>query len=349
MPDHDRYAAQPLQQWATRTLAACGVRADSAEQTAAVLVRTNLRGIDTHGLSRLPGYAEKLRRGEMRAQPRIDIGTRAGMLLVDGDGGLGQVVAARAVAAAVAATELVALAACAIRDSGHLGALGLFVLQAAEQGRVAWLVQSTPPIMAMAGATRAVVGNNPQAFAAPVAGGPPLVFDMASSVAARGHVLQAARDGQPIPAGWAYGPDGEPTTDAATALRGFMQPAAGHKGMGLAIVVECLAAGLAGWPAAESGASSAPVGGSAAGASAFLLVVNPALLCGSAVFEAGLQAWLQRFLAGAGAQARYPGQRQAQSEAERTRDGIPLPPSVLRELVELGAAVGCPFDLQPWR
>jgi LDH2 family malate/lactate/ureidoglycolate dehydrogenase len=143
-----RYEAEPLQRWCADVLAAEGVCLPDATLAAQVLVRTSLRGVDTHGVSRLPAHADKLRSGEVHAGAVPRVHEHAGALLVDGEGGLGQVVATRAVDEAVRRSDTMAAVACSIRNSGHLSALGPYVLEAAEQGRVAFLCQRTPPIMA---------------------------------------------------------------------------------------------------------------------------------------------------------------------------------------------------------
>lgn len=342
----DRYDPDELARWTTAVFEACFVPRLDAEVAADVLVQTSLRGIDTHGLSRVPVYAEKLRSGEVnpQAQPRIQ--WRDGALHVDGDGGLGQVVATSAVNEAITRTDSLAAVSCTISNSGHLSALGLFALQAALSGRLALLCQKTPPMMALPGSRGASIGNNPIAFAAPVPDGPPLVFDMANSVVARGQVMQALRDGAPIPHEWALGPDGLPTTDPALALKGSMRPIAGHKGMGLAMIVECLAGALTGAVDIVEASPQGPVG-SAGGISAFLLVINPELFVGKKAFETSMAQWLGNYLGAAGPRARYPGQRQALCEAERLAQGIPIPESVLRELRATGESVGRTFALQP--
>jgi LDH2 family malate/lactate/ureidoglycolate dehydrogenase len=204
--------APALEDWVTAVFAHCGVPEAHARQTACVLVRTNLRGIDTHGVMRVLPYVEKLRSGEVNPKARPQAELREGVLHVDGDRGLGQVVASFAVERAVELAQTQAVVTSVIRNSGHLAALGLFVLPAAEAGMIAVLCQETPPLMALEGSTGAAIGNNPIAFAAPVAGKAPMVFDMATSIVARGNVLQAARDKVPIPEGWSIGLDGLPTT-----------------------------------------------------------------------------------------------------------------------------------------
>ncbi len=329
-----------LLDWTTAVFAACGVSAAPARRTAQLLLRTSLRGIDTHGLSRVPGYVDKLLSAEVnpQAQPRVEL--RHGVLHVEGDGGLGQVVASEALREAMARARETAVVTCVLRGSGHLSALGVLVLEAAEQGLVAVLCQKTPPIMALPGARGGAIGNNPLAFAMPVAGEVPLVFDMASSVVARGHVMQAVQEHRAeIPPDWAIGPDGKPTTDPLAALQGAMLPVAGHKGIGLAMLVECLAGSLNG----DLGGAPAGLGGSPSHVSAFMLVMNPALFLGQSAFDASVRAWLDHYLHTAGPDARYPGQRQARCEQDRRVSGIPVPAGLLAELCRAGARVGVPL------
>lgn len=335
--------APTLLAWMADVLMAQGVAAQPALQTAGLLLRTSLRGIDTHGILRLPGYVERLAAGEVnpRAVPRIE-SDAAGWLRCDGDGGLGQVVASFALEQAMARARQQPLVACHIRATGHLAALAVYVAAAAEQGFFAFLCQRTPPVMALPGASGPVIGNNPLAFALPLAGHAPLVFDMANSVVARGHVAQAVREGQHhIPPEWALGPDGQPTSDPVLALQGAMQPIAGHKGLGLAMLVECLAASMGGVTSApEAGAGTA---GSAANASAFALVINPALTTGREALDASVQAWMQTYLAASGRGARYSGQRQAECEQQRSRDGVPVSAGLLAELRAVGERAGRPL------
>lgn len=344
LPTFDRYRSASLARWATDILQTQGVGEEAAALTAQVLVRTSLRGIDTHGLSRLPSYVDKLRLGQVdpRAVPRL--GAQAGMLLqCDGGGGLGQVAASHALRRAIEDARTTAIVACRLHSMGHLAALGTLILPAAEQGFMAVLCQRTPPIMAMAGASGPAIGNNPLAFAVPVPGRAPLVFDMAHSVVARGHVTEAQREGHAqIPGDWALGPDGAPTTDPVAALRGSMQPIAGHKGMGLAMLVECLAGSLNGiLPERDAGPAAAL--GSPSNVSAFLLVINPALAIGKAAFDASVTAWVETFLSASAQDARYPGQRQADCESERLRTGIPIAPGMVAALRALGTQCAKPF------
>ncbi|HVL56004.1 MAG TPA: Ldh family oxidoreductase, partial [Burkholderiaceae bacterium] len=289
-------------------------------------------------------YLQKLKSGELNPRPQVRFDERHGVLHCFADAGLGQVIATRAVEQGLERAAGAGVVTVMLHDIGHLAALGMFTLQAAERGMAALLAQSTPPMMALPGSRGAAIGNNPLAFATAVAGGPPLVFDIAASAVARGNVLAAARDGRPIPADWAIDAHGNPTTDPHAALAGAMLPMAGHKGIGLAMMVECLAGSLAGArPAAVTGAApgSAParVGG-------FLLVINPDLVAGRDAYHAHLREWIGAYRSAAGEQARYPGERAARMEVERMRDGIPLPRSVVADLRKAGELAGTPFELR---
>ncbi len=336
-------AADALTRWLGSVFRQCRVIDEDAIATASVLVRTNLRGIDTHGVARAAGYVEKLRSGEVNPRPSPSSEWRNGALFYDADGGLGQSAATAAMQAAISRARNDAVVPCFLRRSGHLAALGMFVLAAAEAGMIALMCQETPPLMAPLGSKRPAIGNNPIAFALPLQDRPPLVFDMATSVVSRGSVLQAARDGVPIPDSWAIGPDGKRTTDPTTALRGAMLPVGDHKGIGLAMLVQCLAGSLT---ASDTATSAAAFGSSssAGNVSAFVLVINPDLLVERAAFTAHSEAWLSTYLDASG-EGRYPGERAAACERQRTDHGVPLSQNVLQELADLGASTGCPWDL----
>ncbi|WP_052081144.1 Ldh family oxidoreductase [Pseudomonas sp. ML96] len=341
------YAADDLMEWTAKAFQAAGVRPLDAQHTARVLLRTSLRGIDTHGVVRVMPYIEKVRSGEVNAAPNISSQLRDGVLHFDGDGGLGQSVASEAMTAAIEQARSQPVVTCLLRRSGHLSAIGQFALQAAEQGMIALICQETPPLMALRGSSRPSIGNNPIAFAAPVSGQAPLVFDMATSVVARGNVLDAIREGRPsLPEGWAIGPDGEPTCDPAQALKGAMLPIAGHKGIGLAMMVQVLAGSLSASTTAQSAATHAATS-SAGNVSAFILVINPDLVIGRDTFDAHMHAWIDTYKNASGAGGRYPGERAAEIEAQRLRDGIPLASQVVAELQKVGESVGHAFTVQP--
>jgi len=345
-PFTPRFAASALERWTAKVFAACGASDEDASLTASVLVRTNLRGIDTHGVMRVPQYVEKLRSGEVNPRASAKHEFENGVLTVDGDSGLGQAVATRAVRHAAELAKDMPVVPAFIRRSGHLAAIGQFALAGAELGAVTIICQETPPLMALLGSRGPAIGNNPIAFAIPLRGRAPIVFDMATSVVARGNVLQAARDKAVLPDGWAIGPDGEVTTDPAVALKGAMLPVAGPKGVGLAMLVQVLAGTLTGSIAAQSAKAHGAMS-SAGNVGAFVLLLNPDLLIGREAFDTHVEEWVSAYLDASGPEARYPGQRAAESERERAVSGIPVSESLRDDLTKVGDLVGVPFELAP--
>lgn len=340
-PTLRQYDTRGLTDWLTRAFEACGLEAKAAALTAHVLVRTNARGVETHGVARALVYVQKLKSGELSPRPQVRYEERQGTLHCHADRGLGQVVVTHAVNEAVQRAANRGFVPVIIHDVGHLAALGMFALQAAEAGMIAIVAQSTPPVMALPGAKGAAIGNNPLAFASPVPGGAPLVFDIAASGVARGNVLAAAREQREIPLGWAIDDEGKPTTNAKSALAGAMLPMAGHKGIGLAMMVQCLAGSLSGaLPAAVTGATP---GSAPSRVGAFLLVVNPDLVTGRAAYESHMRDWLKVYKLASGIEGRYPGERAARLETQRLRSGIPLTDGVVAELRTVGDLTGVTF------
>lgn len=330
--DHPRYHRRELLAWCAAILAAAGMPTVEAETAASVLVRTSLRGVDTHGLSRVPLYVEVLLDGSINPAPDHGAALRDGMLHYRGDHGLGQVIGVAAMRAAMELARERAVVPCLIHECRHLAALGTYVLIAAEADMIGILCQCTTPWMALPGWTQRAIGNNPLAFATPLDGRAPLVFDMSASVVARGNLRQAMREKTGIPEGWAIAPDGRPTTDAETAMAGAVLPVGGYKGMGIAMLVQTLAGSLLGAnPSAMTGA--------------FLMVVNPRLVTDG--YSANVNSWLSQYMQAGGADARYPGQRAAESEAGRLKKGIPVPPVLLQQLKDAGTRLSRPFALQP--
>jgi LDH2 family malate/lactate/ureidoglycolate dehydrogenase len=332
-----------LVDWATRILVAGGMPLDAAALAAGLMVRTDARGYSTHGLTRLPSYVERLASGDFNPRPTMRHWAFPGGIVLDADGAMGHVAAPRAIELAIDALQQSASVLVAIRSCGHLGALGIHALQAAEAGMLCLIGQTTPPLLAMEGFRGAAIGHNPLAFASPVPGQPPIVFDMACSVAARGHILEAAREARDIPAGWAVDRNGQPTTDANDALAGALLPAGGHKGIGLAMMVQCLAGGLAAQAGVAAAPAETPLAGAAGGLSAFAWLVKPAAFAEPDAFAAHMAQWSGVYLAQGADAARLPGARGAALEVQCREGGLAIEGTLRRELVKLGEALSIPF------
>ena len=339
-----RHSAPSLQRWTAEVLGACDLPPQDALQAATLLVRSELRGLSTHGLTRLPSYVQRLKEGDFNARPQMKHRSFAGGIVLDADGAMGHVAGPFAVQLARQALESSASVVVAVQSCGHLGALGIHALLAAEAGLFCLVGQRTPPLLSLEGFKAAAIGHNPIAFACPVPGEAPLVFDVACSVAARGHVLAAARDGHDIPEGWAVDADGQPTTDPRAALDGALLPMGGHKGLGLAMMVECLAGGLAATAASlDPQANEIPKTGAMSRQGAFLWAVRPGAFAQDGLFDTYAAHWVSEFRSRGGDAARLPGQRAARLEQQHRELGIELAPALLNDLRSLGERMQLPL------
>ena len=339
-----RWNTDHLARWVAAVFESCGVAPEQATQAAAALVRSELRGYKTHGLTRVPSYVERLRAGDFNPRPHMSHKAFPGGIVLDADGAMGQVAGPRAVQLGLEALQSSASVLVAVQSCGHLGALGIPALLAAEAGAFCMVGQRTPPMLGMEGFARAAIGHNPIAFGCPLPGAAPIVFDVACSVAARGHILLAAREGKPIPEGWALDADGHPTTDAQRALEGSLLPTGGHKGIGIAMMVECLAGAMAATADSLAPARNAVSGAGAVGRQGgFVWLVKPDAFAGQALFAEYMAQWTGNYLAAGGADARLPGHRGETLEREGRAQGITLPEAVVLALDGLGRELGIPL------
>jgi len=337
-------SAAALEDWTTRIFGSCGVGRSDAAQAAAILVRSELRGYGTHGMTRIASYVERLKTNAFNPTPAFQERVFPGGVVMNADGAMGQVAGPHALRLGFRALQSSASVLVAIKQCGHLGALGIYALLAAEAGAFCVLGQRTPPILGMQGFARPAIGHNPIAFGCPVPGGDPIVFDVACSVAARGHILLAAREERPIPEGWALDANGAATTDARRALEGSLLPAGGHKGLGIAMMVEVLAGALSATAASlDAGHNDLPLSGAMGRQGAFLWMVRPEAFASSEFFGAYMRQWTGTYASAAGDRGRLPGTRGARLERVGREAGISLPEAVEQELVALGEALGVAF------
>lgn len=231
---------------ATTLLVGVGMPADRARVTAEAVTLADAWGIGSHGLLRLPYYLDRTRAGGYPATAELRTVVDTGPLVVfGGGGGLGhwQLLAAAETACDRARRHGVAL--IAVGDSGHCGALSVYLLPLVEAGLAGLVLSDGPPVMPAWSGTRPLLSTSPLAAGFPGTDRPVLV-DLALAAVARGKLAAKAAVGEPLPEGWALDADGRPTTDPAAALRGMLAPLGGAKGFALALVVELLTGGLVG-------------------------------------------------------------------------------------------------------
>ena len=232
---------------ATRALAGLGLEERDAADAARILVLGELMGLSTHGVGRIESYGERLDLGGIKARPDIRVEKVAPALAkVDGDNGVGPLVGMRALEAAMGLARETGVGIAFARASNHFGPVAPYSLIAAEAGFASIIGSNASTTIAPWGGRDARLGNSPVGFCVPNPGGRPVILDMALSVVARAKIRNAAKRGESIPPTWATDKDGLPTTDPKAALDGFLLPIGGHKGYGLALVVDLFAGLLSG-------------------------------------------------------------------------------------------------------
>lgn len=236
-----------LTELATTALTGLGLDRTNAAAAARVLTLAEMFGLSTHGVGRIESYGERLQINGINPRPSITVEQLAPALVrVDGDNGVGPLVGMRALEAAMAAAATTGVALALARGSNHFGPVSPYSHIAAEAGFASLIGSNATTTIAPWGGSEARLGNSPCGFGFPNPGGDPIILDMAISVAARAKIRNAAKAGQPIPDTWATDRLGRPTTDPNAALDGFLLPIGGHKGYGLALVVDLLAGLLSG-------------------------------------------------------------------------------------------------------
>jgi ureidoglycolate dehydrogenase (NAD+) len=236
-----------LQDFTKRLFVEMGMRPEDAETEAKVLVWANLRGIDSHGVLRVPQYLASVKRGGMNPAPEIQVLKETpAVIFVDGDHAFGPVVTLFTMQRVMEKAREVGIGWGLIRNTTHQGAMGYYSLMAAEAGMAGIALVSNPPNMAPYGAKARGIHNSPIAISVPAKEHRPLVLDMATSVAAGGKVNLAVDKSVPIPEGWALDAEGNPTTDPEKAA--MLLPFGAYKGSNLAIMFACLSNIMAGNP-----------------------------------------------------------------------------------------------------
>lgn len=218
-----------------------GMYREDAKWHAASLVGANLRGIDSHGVLRAPNYVERIRCGAINPRPEIKKTQLApAVTLVDGDDAAGCVVAKVAMEQAVENAKSYGVGVAGVMNSNHFGTAAQYAQIAVDADMIGIAATNVPTLIAAPGAKAKVVGNNPIAVGIPTYNAYPFMLDMSLSVVAEGKLRFAAANGSRIPFGWAADPDGNPTDDPETALKGFLLPVGGFKGLGLAYAVDIM-------------------------------------------------------------------------------------------------------------
>lgn len=333
-------SADRLKEICNTLLSKVGVNTDNRDIITDSIVEANLHGIDTHGIAILPTYLERIRRGATKPNPNVKIikeGTSFSVF--DGDNGLGAVTGVKAVEKAVKESKTKGAYICLCRNNNTFGSAFYYNLLAAKEGMVGITMCNAPSSMPPWGGKKILLGTNPISIAVPVEGKNPIVLDMATSAAAKSKIYLARDKGEKIPLGWALDKDGNPTTEPEEALKGFILPLGGHKGYGLALMIDILAGVLSGAGSLDEVGSLHNRMDRGQNVGFLFIVINPELTTGKEEFSESIQELTRKIkecpTLEEGKSVILPGEIEKIKRSDRLKNGIPIPASIMKQLNEL--------------
>ena len=334
-----------------------GCSVEHARLSADVLIKSDLRGIDSHGVARLQGYVRLWEKKRINTNPDIKVvHETATTATVDGDAGLGLVIAPFAMKVAIEKAEKYGSGWISVRNSNHFGIAGYHALMAVEKDMIGFAMTNASPLVSPTFSSERLLGTNPMCYAFPAGKYPPVIVDMATSAAANGKLEIAQRAGTQVPEGWIQNKQGKPTTDPhALKSGGALLPLGSdrdhgsHKGFGLSATVDILSAVLSGanygpWVppfVAFLDPPNDPVG---AGIGHFVGAMRVDGFRPVEEFKQHMDNWISRFKSAAtidlNQKVIIPGEPELEAEAERKINGIPLVDAVVKDLNEIAGKFG---------
>lgn len=355
------YEYRYLQQFIEQVFLSIGCPEADARLASQVLISADLRGVDSHGIARLSGYVRLYDHGRLNPTPSIKIiHETPSTAVVDGDKGLGLVVAPKAMEIAMKKAEQVGSGWISVQNSNHFGIAGYHAMMALSSDMIGWAMTNAAPLVTPTFSKEKLLGTNPIAVAVPAANNPAFVADFASTAVAYGKMEILQRKGVPAPHGWVQDKDGNPTDDAnAVKNGGALLPLGGdrehgsHKGYGLGAIVDIFSGVLSGanfgpWvpPFATAGFMNAgeQVG---KGTGHFLGAMRIDGFRPADEFKADMDKWIDRFRAAPAIEGKsvlIPGDPERVLEAERKANGIELLAPVVKDLKTLADRFGIAFE-----
>jgi (2R)-3-sulfolactate dehydrogenase (NADP+) len=314
-----------------KALVAAGTTRVNARPLAVATAATEADGVASHGLAYIPIYAEHVQCGKVdgHAQP-ILVQPRPAVITVDAAAGFAHPAIDLGFERLVPLARSQGVAALAVSNSYNCGILGYHTLRLAQAGLMGIGFTNSPASIAPSGGQKPVLGTNPISVAAPSGNGDAaILIDQSASAIARSEVMKRAREGKPIPVGWALDADGNPTTDPNVALKGSMAPSGGYKGVGIALIVELMAAAMTG---ANLGVDASPFSGTVGGppgTGQFFLAIDPSATS-SDRFAARLTSLVQAIREQDG--ARLPGDGRAGNRALASKIGVEVSVATLEKV-----------------
>ncbi len=333
-----------LESFVAQLFVGAGASEADGELIARIAVSTDLRGAYSHGCALVPGYLERMLNGQIDPRGRPRVGKDAGAaLVVDGGNSLGHVGVTFAMGQVIERAESTGIAAAAVGNSNHCGAMASYAMQALPHDMIGMATTNGLPTMAWWGGLDRILSINPVGIAIPTQNEQAIVIDTSFGAAARGKILIHQQLGLPLPDGWATDADGQPTTDPAAALGGLIQPAGEYKGTSMALVMGILSALLSG--AAYGTELGNFVDGPKAGRDGqFALAIHVAAFEDPDTFKSrvdGIVREIHRSRRAPGVERLWlPGERAAETERRYRREGVPITEATRQGLLAVAERTG---------
>jgi LDH2 family malate/lactate/ureidoglycolate dehydrogenase len=335
-----------LQAFIARCFLACGMPEDDAQAAAGLMAQADLIGQDGHGVFRLPMYVRRIKAGGMNVTPKIRrIEDRTATALIDGDNGLGHLVMRHATRIAMEKAERTGVAWVGARNSNHAGPASLYAMMPLERNMIGlYIAVGSANHLPPWGGTEMLLSTNPIAIAIPAARRPPIVLDMATTVAAYGKVKTAAQRGETMPEGWMIDRVGRPLTDPTRAAEGFLLPIGGPKGYGLSLVFGILAGTLNGAAFGRSVVDFNADSRTITNTGHLIVALDIKAFADPDLFRAGIDAVWDEMNSSPRMtgieEIRLPGERLHRVTEARRADGIPVGEALRQQLAELAHELG---------
>jgi len=340
-----------LKSYVAKVLQSVGSSPEDSLFVAEVLVEADLRGVESHGVTRLPGYISMIENDLLNLSPNIKILKDSGATAsIDGDMGFGMLTAFKGMSIAIDKARDFGVGAVTASNMAHTGMLGFFTMHAAQKGFIGMAMNNGPTIVPPFGGLTPTYATNPFSVAFPSTDGKPIVLDMATSMVAAGKLRLAAKKGETIPSDWGIDKDGNETTDPDQVIHGgFLQWAGGYKGFGLATMVEILGGVLSGGLFGLKMPALVNFGQDPLIANGFYLAIDIERFMPLEIFGQKISSLVQDVKSSKkikGVEQIYmPGEPEFENKTKRLESGIPLNENVFNDLKDLSHKFELSFDL----
>lgn len=354
------YTEKALRDFAYRIFIKMGCSELHAQLAADVLLQSDLRGIDSHGVARLSGYVRLWEAGRINAKPDIQVTHETPTTaVVDGDSGLGLVVAPKAMTIAIEKAKIAGTGWVAVKNSNHFGIAGYHAMMALQHDMIGMSMTNASPLVAPTFSTERLLGTNPICVAIPAGEQPPFVADFATTTAANGKLEILQRKNEEAPIGWVQTREGEPTTNAHGVKEGGSLIPLGsdrehgsHKGFGLGAWVDIFSGVLSGanygpWVPPFVSFLAPPADPVGEGIGHFLGAMRVDAFRSKSDFFKHMDNWINRFRSAQTVAGQekviIPGDPERKQEKVRRKEGIPLNEKVVADLQEIAEKMNVPF------